>query len=186
MGRFAPGGVHERWQFAAEGVQTRCAMMRHAQCMAHQRRNRPMNNIATGAAACVLAAGAALGAWRAGAMGPQYADVLRATPVTVQEPLYVDVLDVAVVSAPGQHPSAIRAYDVAYRLGNRMHSARVHEPPGDQIRVGERRRVIGYDVVWRYRDRTGVARLNGFPGTRLPVVDGAIVEASRSPLAGRG
>jgi uncharacterized protein YcfJ len=71
------------------------------------------------------------------------------------------------------------AWDVSWRDGPRVLHARLPEEPGDQVRVGEQRRVIGYDVVWRWRDRTGVARLGARPGKHLPVVDGAVVETRR-------
>ena len=142
-----------------------------------------MNNIATAAAACVLATGAVIGAWRVGLLeARQYADVVHARPVTVQEPMYVDVVDVAPVTA-GEAPRArVLGYAVAYRVGDRVLRTQVAEEPGDQIRIGDRRRVIGYDVTWRYRDRTGTVRMSSRPGRRLPVVDGAIVEAHRQAL----
>jgi uncharacterized protein YcfJ len=145
-----------------------------------------MNNIATAILAGVLAVGSAFGAWRAGVLGPQYAQVLRSTPITVQEPLFVDVVDVVPVAAAGKRHAGKLGYDVAYRVGNRILRTRVASEPGDQVRIGERRRVIGYDVSWRYRNRTGVVRMSSRPGRRLPVVDGAIVEAVRSWPAGPG
>jgi len=46
----------------------------------------------------ILGAGAAVGAYRTGMIGPQYAEVVRATPVTVKEPLYADVVDVVPIT----------------------------------------------------------------------------------------
>lgn len=145
-----------------------------------------MNNIATAVAACVLATGAAIGAWRVGLLQTkQYADVVHARPVTVHEPMYVDVVDVAPVTSGDAPRARVLGYEVAYRLGDRVLSTRVAEEPGDQIRIGDRRRVIGYDVTWRFRDRTGTVRMSSHPGPRLPVVDGVIVEAHR-PLMRSG
>ena len=42
----------------------------------------------------ILGTGAAIGAYRTGVIGPQYADVVASRPVTVTEPLYADVIDV--------------------------------------------------------------------------------------------
>lgn len=53
-----------------------------------------MNKAIAIAVAGVLGAGAAIGAYRSGVIGPQYAQVVRATPVTVTEPVYADVLGV--------------------------------------------------------------------------------------------
>jgi uncharacterized protein YcfJ len=53
-----------------------------------------MNRATTIAIVGILAAGAAVGAYRTGVIGPQYAEVVRATPVTVTEPIYADVVDV--------------------------------------------------------------------------------------------
>ena len=136
-----------------------------------------MNRIATAALALLLVAAAAFGVWRVGGIGTQYARVLQTTPVTVTEPRYADVLDAV--------PTAGRDWRVAYRLDGRVRHTRVAREPGDQIRVGEQRRVIGYNVLWRWRDRTGVARMSTRPGKHLPVVDGAVVE-TRRPVPGPG
>lgn len=53
-----------------------------------------MNKAIAIAIAGVLGAGAAVGAYRSGVIGPQYAQVVRSTPVTVTEPVYADVLNV--------------------------------------------------------------------------------------------
>ncbi len=57
-----------------------------------------MNKAIAIAVAGVLGAGAAVGAYRSGVIGPQYAQVVRSTPVTVTEPVYADVLDVVPVT----------------------------------------------------------------------------------------
>ena len=136
-----------------------------------------MNRIATAALALLLVAAAAFGAWRVGWIGPHYARVLQATPVTVREARYADVVDAMPMAAGDTKDTPV--WNVAYRLDGRVLHARVGGDPGDQIRVGEQHRVIGYNVVWRWRDRTGVARLSMRPGRHLPVVDGAVVETRR-------
>ena len=138
-----------------------------------------MNRIATAALALLLVVAASFGAWRVGGIGTQYARVVQAIPVSVLEPRYADVVDAVPVTSGAPHRGDPRAWDVAYRMGDRVLHARVEGDPGDQIRVGEQRRVIGYNVVWRWRDRTGVARMSMRPGKHLPVVDGAVVEARR-------
>ena len=135
-----------------------------------------MNRNATAALALFLASAATLGIWQVAWNGPPYARVLSATPVTVREPRYLDVVEsIPVEAGRGEEP----AWDVSYREGHRVAHTRVRAEPGDQIRVGEQRRVIGYDVVWRWRDRTGVARLDKRPGRHLPVVDGSVVQTRR-------
>lgn len=72
----------------------------------------------------VLAAGAAVGAYKTGVIGPQYAQVLRSTPVTVKEPIYADVVDSVPItqatSSPqqvcGNHTVQVRQQE---RFGNR-------------------------------------------------------------------
>ena len=132
-----------------------------------------MNRNATVALALSLALAATYGAWRVAWNGPLYARVLRVTPVTVDEPRYVDVVDAVPVGPTATPP---QAWDVAYREGGRIRRTRMGIEPGDQVRIGDQRRVIGYDVVWRWRDRTGVARMSRRPGQHLPVVDGAVLE----------
>ena len=139
-----------------------------------------MNNIATAALAVVLAAGAGFAVWRATAPGPQYAKVVHATPVTVREPRFVDVVEVVPVMVPRAGRKPLLAYDVSYREDGGMHRMRLARDPGDQVGIGERRRVIGYDVTWRWRNRTGVVRMSAAPGKRLPVVDGRVVDAHPS------
>ena len=142
-----------------------------------------MNRIATVAVAAVLAAGAAIGAWRAAVPGPQYAEVVRATPVTVREPRYAEVVEVVPLVTGNPRRPRVLGYDVAYREGNRVARMRLRHNPGDQVGLGARERVIGYDVAWRWRDRTGVVRLPEPPGKRLPVVGGAVAEQRRPALA---
>jgi uncharacterized protein YcfJ len=133
-----------------------------------------MNRNATAALALVLTMAATYGLWRVAWNGPLYARVLSVTPVTVREPRYADVVDAVAVPSPSatRPPSA---WDIAYREGGRLLHTRRAAEPGDQIRVGEQRRVIGYDVVWRWRERTGTARLSRRPGRHLPVVEGEVV-----------
>ena len=218
----------------------------------------------------ILAAGAAIGAYRTGVIGPQYAEVVRATPVTVREPIYADVMDAVPITetrvVPQQvcenrlvqvrHPerygnrdgtvvgavvggllgnqigagsgrtaatvagmvgggfagheidrrhqgghvttqsqrvchtemrpiSSTVGYDVRYQLDGQVFSQRVGSPPSDQIWLGERDRIIGYDVDWRYQGNTGTIRLDQKPGERLQVHDGAIVvPQERTAVAG--
>lgn len=227
-----------------------------------------MNNTATVALVSVLAAGAAIGAYRAGVIGPQYAEVVRATPVTVTEPLYADVVDVVPITQTQSVPqkvcndqvvqvakperfgnkdgmlagalvggllgnqvgggdgrkvatlagivgggavgrnidrrhvstrttsqtqrvchtenrqeSTTVGYEVQYQLDGKLVTKRMSKEPSDQVRVGDRNRIVGYDVDWRYRDRTGTIRTTEKPGERLRMVDGAIVDSSRqAPL----
>jgi uncharacterized protein YcfJ len=166
---------------SAEWVQSPKAIMTHAWCIAHHWRGQGMNRIATGALALLLIVAASVGAWRMGALGTPYARVLQATPVTVREPRYADVVDAVPAATGDSGRNDARAWNVAYRIGDRVMHARVAHDPGDQIRIGEQRRVIGYNVVWRWRDHTGVARMSMRPGKSLPVVDGAVVETPRPP-----
>ena len=137
-----------------------------------------MNRNATAALALLLASAATLTSWKLAWIGPRYARVLSATAVTVSEPHYADVVEAVPIRGPGDRP----AWNVAYRDGPRVGRVRVEEEPGDQVRVGNQRRVIGYDVAWRWRERSGVVRLGSRPGTRLPVEGGAVVAA---PAPGR-
>ena len=135
-----------------------------------------MNRNATAALVLVLASAATMGMWKFGWNGPTYARVLSATPVTVREPRWLDVVEAIPVRperAPADAPPV--AWDVAYRQQDRIVRTRLRTEPGDQVRVGEQRRVIGYDVAWRWRDRQGVVRLPEKPGKHLPVEDGAVV-----------
>ena len=144
-----------------------------------------MNRNATAALALVLASAATFGIWRLGWNGPAYARVLSATPVTVREPRYADVVEAVPVRAsraPGSAPPL--AWDVAYRERDRVLRMRLPAEPGDQVRIGNQRRVIGYDVAWRWRERSGVVRLPSKPGKRLPVVDGEVVSAPRRGALG--
>ena len=137
-----------------------------------------VNRNATAASALLLASAATFGIWRLGWNGPPYARVLSATPVTVSEPRYADVVQAVPVPAARNGAKPV-AWDVAYRQGDRLLRTRLPAEPGDQIRVGMQRRVIGYDVVWRWRERTGLARMGTRPGRHLPVVDGAVVDTRK-------
>ena len=74
-----------------------------------------MNHLATVALASVLATGSALGAWRAGVFEPQYAEVLRSTPVTVGD--------------------RVVGYEVAWRWRDRSGVARMDARPGERLPV---------------------------------------------------
>ena len=136
-----------------------------------------MNRNATAALVLLLASAALLGAWRLGWSGPTYARVLSVTPVVVREPRYLDVVEA--VPAAETTDGRASAWRVSYREGGQVRRTLRPFEPGDQVRVGEQRRVIGYDVAWRWRDRTGVARLSRPPGKRLPVVGGGVSEGRR-------
>lgn len=66
-----------------------------------------MNRSVTIAVVGILAAGAAVGAYRSGLIGPQYAEVVRATPVTVKEPIYADVVDVVPLTQTSEVPREV-------------------------------------------------------------------------------
>ena len=84
-----------------------------------------------------------------------------------------------------QHTNTI-GYEVSYSRDGQFMSKRVSEKPGDQVLLGERHKVIGYDVDWRYRDRSGHLRLDHAPGDRLPVRDGEVIASDAPALASRG
>ena len=219
----------------------------------------------------ILGTGAAIGAYRSGLIGPQYAEVVHSAPITVTEPMYADVLDAVPITQTESVPQKICnnqsvqvrqperygdkdgmvvgalvggllgnqvgkgngrtaatiagtvggayagreidrrhqggrvttesqrvchtetrqrsktiGYEVSYSRDGQIMSKRVSENPGDQILLGERQRVIGYDVDWRYRDRTGHLRLDHAPGERLPVRDGEVVASDSPSLASQG
>jgi uncharacterized protein YcfJ len=144
-----------------------------------------MNRNATAFLVLLLASGATLATWELGWNGPRYARVLKATPVTVREPRYADVVESVPVAVGAQAGGKPKAWAVTYREGSALRHARTTIEPGDQIRVGEQRRVIGYDVVWRWREHTGVVRMARRPGERLPVEAGRVVEKRRpTPVSG--
>jgi uncharacterized protein YcfJ len=66
-----------------------------------------MNRAITIAIGGILAAGVAVGAYRTGVIGPQYAEVVRVTPVTVTEPIYADVVDVVPIVQTSEVPQQI-------------------------------------------------------------------------------
>lgn len=68
----------------------------------------------------------------------------------------------------------IVAYDVEYRSDSGIGTQRVTTQPSQQIQVGERERVVGYDVRWRYGELEGESRLRDKPGNTLPVENGRI------------
>jgi len=55
------------------------------------------------------------------------------------------------------------------------------EKPAARIALGERERVVGYDVTYRYGEVERTVRMPQAPGDRLPVVDGKVVIASDDP-----
>lgn len=61
-----------------------------------------MNKLIPVAIAGVLAGGAAFGAYQSGLIGGPYAEVVQAKPVTIQEDIYGDVVDVVPVTAQTQ------------------------------------------------------------------------------------
>jgi uncharacterized protein YcfJ len=208
----------------------------------------------------LLAAGAAVGAYKTGVIGPQYAQVVRSTPVTVKEPVYADVVDAVPITQATESPQRVCGnqlvqvrqperygtrdgtligavvggllgnqmghgngrtlatvggavaggyvgrdidrrhvggrittrservchtetrmhektigYEVRYDQNGVLKTMRVSKKPSDQVWLGDRSRIIGYDVDWRYRDKQGTVRLDHKPGERLPIRDGAIV-----------
>ena len=66
-----------------------------------------MNNKIAIAVAAILAAGASVGAYRTGMIGPQYADVVNSTPVTVKESIYADVVDVVPITQTSDVPQQV-------------------------------------------------------------------------------
>lgn len=216
----------------------------------------------------ILGAGAAIGAYRTGVIGPQYADVVASRAVTVSEPLYADVVDVVPITQTTQVPEKVCTnqavqvrqperfgnkdgavigavvgglignqvgggdgrklatvagavgggyagrnidrrhqggrvttqsqrvchtesrsrsetvgYEVSYEQDGRVQSRRVSKKPSDQIWLGDRDRIIGYDVDWRWRDKSGTVRLDQKPGERLPMRDGAIIATDANSTA---
>ena len=72
----------------------------------------------------VLAAGAAVGAYKTGVIGPQYAQVVRSSPVSVKEPIYADVVDSVPITQATSSPQRVcgtRTVQVRQpeRFGNR-------------------------------------------------------------------
>lgn len=68
------------------------------------------------------------------------------------------------------------AWQVSYREPDgTTGELRSSEPPGAQIALGERERVVGYDVTYRYQGAERSVRMASDPGERLPVVDGKVV-----------
>ncbi len=126
-----------------------------------------MNNTATVALVSVLAAGAALGAYRAGVIGPQYAEVVRATPVTVTEPLYADIVDVVPITQTHSVPEKVCEDQVVQvakpeRFGDKdgmVAGAVVGGILGNQVGGGDGRKlatlagIVGGGVVGRNIDR---------------------------------
>ena len=66
-----------------------------------------MNRNLTVALVAILGTGAAIGAYRTGVIGPQYAQVVKATPITVTEPIYADVTDVVPITQTSDVPEKV-------------------------------------------------------------------------------
>jgi len=66
-----------------------------------------MNRNLAVAIVAILGTGAAIGAYRTGVIGPQYAQVVRATPITVTEPIYADVTDVVPITQTRDVPQQV-------------------------------------------------------------------------------
>lgn len=70
-------------------------------------------------------------------------------------------------------------YDVSYLTPEGdSGQIRSERKPGEQISLGMRDVVVGYDVTYRYRDVQRQVRMDDEPGERLPVVDGKVVLAT--------
>jgi uncharacterized protein YcfJ len=176
--------MNERLPKRAYGIQWLQAMMTHRSARRTAEEAVGMNRNATAFLVLLLASGITLATWELGWNGPRYARVLKATPVTVREPRYADVVESVPVDSTNSADGPKR-WDVTYKEGSKRRHVRTATEPGDQIRVGEQRRVIGYDVVWRWRDHTGVVRMARHPGERLPVAAGKVVQNRRpTPLSG--
>lgn len=66
-----------------------------------------MNTKLAIAVVAILGTGAAIGAYRTGVIGPQYAQVVRSTPITVTEPIYADVTDVVPITQTSDVPQQV-------------------------------------------------------------------------------
>ena len=66
-----------------------------------------MNRNLTVALVAILGTGAAIGAYRTGVIGPQYAQVVKATPITITEPIYADVTDVVPITQTSDVPQKV-------------------------------------------------------------------------------
>lgn len=66
-----------------------------------------MNTKLAVALVAILGTGAAIGAYRTGVIGPQYAQVVRSTPITVTEPIYADVTDVVPITQTTDVPQQV-------------------------------------------------------------------------------
>jgi uncharacterized protein YcfJ len=72
-------------------------------------------------------------------------------------------------------------FDITYRepdgdtATKRMESA---QPVGSRLSLGNRSRVVGYDVTYSYHGESETIRMDSRPGDRLPVVDGEVVTST--------
>lgn len=65
------------------------------------------NNKLAIALVAILGTGAAIGAYRTGVIGPQYAQVVNTRPITVTEPVYADVVDVVPITQTTDVPQQV-------------------------------------------------------------------------------
>jgi uncharacterized protein YcfJ len=228
-----------------------------------------MNKTAVITMAGLLTAGASVAAYKAGNFGPQYATVTSATPITIKQDIYGEVLGVnpvtqvvsgtrevcedqlvekrrperfgnkdgtvigavvggllgnqvgggngkklaTVAGAVGggfagreidrRHVGGAKytenqrtcrtvdtskvktiGYDVQYRSQDGQALVRREDKkPGEQLWLGEKDVITGYNVTWRYQEKVGNLRMAEQPGERLPIEDGVIMlptEASQT------
>lgn len=126
-----------------------------------------MNRAIVIAIAGILGTGAAIGAYRSGLIGPQYARVVRSTPITVVEPVYADVIDSVPVTKTTMVPQQVctdREVKVRERerFGNKdgaLAGALVGGLLGNQVGKGDGRKaatvagLVGGGLVGRNIDR---------------------------------
>lgn len=74
----------------------------------------------------------------------------------------------------------IVGYDVRYDLDGQVSLTRVPEQPGAEIQVGERDRVVGYEVTWRRGEQTGTLVMDQDPGRSLPYENGTVLVPART------
>lgn len=80
--------------------------------------------------------------------------------------------------------SRVVGYNVTYRNPDgTTGSMQMGSRPGNRVRLGSEDHVVGYDVSYRYQGRVDTIRLDDRPGTRLPVVDGAVVTQTAAAFA---
>ena len=126
-----------------------------------------MNRNLTVALVAILGTGAAIGAYRTGVIGPQYAQVVKATPITVTEPIYADVTDVVPITQTSDVPEKVCNNQTVQvrqpeRFGNKdgtLAGALIGGLVGNQIGGGDGRKlatvagVVGGGYAGREIDR---------------------------------